>query len=151
VHATLRHYWTLGVPSLVLAHRLTYDGLWGDAPFVPLGEFGGLVSSDGLGGVVTGRGWMRRRFIGKHKAFASVELRFEPIEFKVRKHTLGIGLKGYVDIGLVAQRMRDLPLNWHVSGGPGLLITWDRFAVIRLDGGFSRETAGFYLMTEHAF
>lgn len=151
IHATLRHYWTLGVPSLVLAHRLTYDGLWGDAPFIPLGEFGGMTTSDGLGGVVTGRGWMRRRFIGKHKAFASVELRFEPLEFKVRKHTLGLGLKGYVDLGMVAQTMRELPLHWHVSGGPGLLITWDHFAVIRLDGGFSRETAGFYLMTEHAF
>ena len=151
VHATFRHYWTLGVPSLVLAHRLTYDGLWGDAPFVPLGEFGGLVTSDGLGGVVTGRGWMRRRYIGKHKAFASVELRFEPVEFKLGKHTLGFGLKGYVDLGLVAQNLRELPLHWHVSGGPGLLVTWDHFAVIRMDGGFSRETAGFYLMTEHAF
>jgi hypothetical protein len=38
-----------------------------------------------------------------------------------------------------------------VSGGPGVLLIWDRFAVIRLEGGFSRETKGFYLMTEHAF
>ena len=149
--ASLRHYWQLGFPSLVLAHRLTYDGLWGDAPFVPLGEFGGLVTSDGLGGTSTGRGWLRRRYIGKHKAFVSVELRFEPVEFKIRKHSLGLGLKGYVDLGMVAERLRDLPNNWQVSGGPGLLIVWDHFAVIRLDGGFSRETRGFYLMTEHAF
>ncbi len=142
VNATFRHYWTLGVPSLVLAHRLTFDSLWGDPPFVPLGEFGGLV---------TGRGWMRRRFVGEHKAFASVELRFEPIEFKIGKHSLGVGLKAFVDVGMVARRVRDLPLHFHVSGGPGLLLTWDHFAVIRLDGGFSRETAGFYLMTEHAF
>lgn len=151
VNASFRHYWTLGVPSLVLAHRLTFDSLWGDAPFVPLGEFGGLVTSDGLGGVVTGRGWMRRRFIGNHKAFASLELRFEPIELKIGKHSLGLGIKGFVDVGMVAQRLRDLPLNFHVSGGPGLLLTWDHFAVIRIDGGFSRETAAFYLMTEHAF
>lgn len=151
VHATFRHYWQLGVPSLVLAQRLTYDGLWGDAPFVTLGEFGGLAVSDAIGGQAVGRGWMRRRFIGRHKAYASVELRFEPIELKVGKHTLGLGIKGYVDMGLVAERLRDLPAHFHVSGGPGLLIVWDRFAVIRLDGGFSRETKGFYLMTEHAF
>ena len=149
--ASLRHYWQLGVPSLVFAHRITYDALWGDAPFVPLGEFGGLVTSDGLGGTATGRGWLRRRYIGKQKAFVSVELRFEPIELKLGKHKLGLGLKGYVDLGMVAQRVVDLPLHLHVSGGPGLLIVWDRFAVIRLDGGFSRETRGFYLMTEHAF
>jgi hypothetical protein len=70
------------VPSLVLAHRLTFDSLWGDAPFVPLGDFGGLIPV-GLGGMTAGRGWMRRRFVGKHKAYASVELRFEPIEFKL--------------------------------------------------------------------
>ena len=82
---------------------------------------------------------------------SGVELRFEPVEFKLGKHKLGLGLKGYVDMGMVAQRAEDLPLHLHVSGGPGLLIVWDRFAVIRLDGGFSRETRGFYLMTEHAF
>jgi hypothetical protein len=151
VQASLRHYWQLGVPSLVFAHRLSYDALWGDAPFVPLGEFGGLATSDGLGGTSTGRGWLRRRYIGKQKAFASVELRFEPVEFKLGKHRLGLGIKGYVDLGMVAQQLGDLPLHLHVSGGPGMLIVWDRFAVIRLDGGFSRETRGFYLMTEHAF
>lgn len=52
---------------------------------------------------------------------------------------------------MVAQQLGDLPLHLHVSGGPGMLMVWDRFAVIRLDGGFSRETRGFYLMTEHAF
>jgi hypothetical protein len=151
LHATFRHYHQLGLPSLVLAHRLTYDGLWGDAPFVTLGEFGGLAVSDAIGGQAVGRGWMRRRFIGRHKAYASVELRFEPIELKIGKHTLGLGIKGYVDLGLVAERLRDLPLHCQVSGGPGILLVWDRFAVIRLDGGFSRELKAFYLMTEHAF
>lgn len=151
VHATFRHYWQLGVPSLVFAHRLTYDGLWGDPPFATLGEFGGLAVSDAIGGQAVGRGWMRRRFIGRHKAYASAELRFEPIELKIGKHTLGLGLKAYVDLGLVAERLRDLPLHFQVSGGPGILLVWDRFAVIRLDGGFSRELKAFYLMTEHAF
>lgn len=149
--ATLRHYWTLGTPSLVLAHRLTFDSLWGDAPFVPLGDFGGLIPVDGIGGMTVGRGWMRRRFVGKHKAYASVELRFDPIEFKLRRKTVGIGMKGYVDMGMVAQTLTGLPNQLLVSGGPGVLLIWDRFAVIRLEGGFSRETAGFYLMTEHAF
>lgn len=149
--ATLRHYWTLGTPSLVLAHRLTFDSLWGDPPFMPLGDFGGLIPVDAVGGMTAGRGWMRRRYVGKHKAYASVELRFDPIEFKLRSKTVGIGMKGYVDLGMVAQTISQLPSHLLVSGGPGVLLIWDRFAVIRLEGGFSRETAGFYLMTEHAF
>jgi outer membrane protein assembly factor BamA len=151
VSASLRHYWQLGVPSFVLAHRVTFDSLWGDPPFMPLGEFGGLVPTDGFGGSNAGRGWIRRRYIGRHKAFASLELRFEPLEFKIRRKYIGLGIKGYVDLGLVAQTMSDMLVHWHVSGGPGVLLIWDRFAVIRVDGGFSRETSGFYLQTEHAF
>jgi len=37
------------------------------------------------------------------------------------------------------------------SGGPGLLMIWDRFAVFRVEAGFSREGAAVYLQTEHAF
>lgn len=151
VSATLRHYWTLGTPSLVLAHRVTFDSLWGDAPFMPLGDFGGLIPVDAIGGMTAGRGWMRRRFVGNNKAYASVELRFDPIEFKIKKKSVGIGMKGYVDMGMVSQTISGLPNHLVVSGGPGVLLIWDRFAVIRLEGGFSRETKGFYLMTEHAF
>ncbi|HEY8378725.1 MAG TPA: hypothetical protein VIK91_19670, partial [Nannocystis sp.] len=128
-----------------------FDALWGDAPLVPLGEFGGLFPTEALGGAAAGRGWMRRRYIGRYKAFGSLELRFEPLELKIRRHTLGIGLKGFVDLGLVAQRVRDLPHHWHVSGGTGLQIIWDRFAVLRLDAGFSRESYGVYFLNEHAF
>lgn len=149
--ANFRTYWTLGVDKLVLAHRLSFDALWGDAPLVPLGEFGGLLTTDGLGGAAAGRGWMRRRYIGRLKAFGSLELRFEPLELKVRRHTLGIGLKGFVDLGVVAERMQDLPKHWHVSGGTGLQVIWDRFAVLRLDAGFSRESFGIYFINEHAF
>lgn len=151
VSGNFRTYWTLGLDKLVLAHRITFDALWGDAPLVALGEFGGLVPTDALGGASAGRGWMRRRYIGRLKAFGSLELRFEPVEFKVRKHTLGVGLKGFVDLGMVAQRMMDLPKHWQVSGGTGLSMIWDRFAVLRLDAGFSRESFGLYFISEHAF
>lgn len=151
VSGNFRNYWTLGIDKLVLAHRITFDALWGDAPLVALGEIGGLTPSDALGGASTGRGWMRRRYIGRLKAFGTLELRFEPVEFKVRRHTLGIGLKGFVDLGMVAQRMMDLPKHWHVSGGTGLSMIWDRFAVLRLDAGFSRESFGLYFISEHSF
>jgi hypothetical protein len=94
---------------------------------------------------------MRRRYIGRLKAFESVELRFEPVEFKIRRHTLGVGLKGFVDLGVVAQEMEDLPKHFHVSGGTGLSVIWDRFAVVRLDAAFSRESFGIYFFNEHAF
>lgn len=149
--ANFRTYWTLGLDKLVLAHRLTFDGLWGDPPLIPLGEFGGLAPIDALGGAQAGRGWIRRRYIGRIKAFGSLELRFEPVEFRIRQHTLGVGLKGFVDLGVVSQRMMDLAKHWQVSGGTGLSLIWDRFAVLRFDAGFSRESFGLYFMTEHAF
>lgn len=151
VSANFRTYWTLGVDKLVLAHRLSFDALWGDAPLVALGEFGGLLPTDGFGGASAGRGWMRRRFAGHLKALASLELRFEPLELKIRRHTLGIGLKGFVDLGMVADRMQDLPKHWLVSGGTGIQVIWDRFAVLRLDAAFSRESFGIYFINEHAF
>lgn len=151
ISANFRSYWTLGVDKLVLANRFTFDALWGDPPLVALGEVGGLVPTDAFGGVSAGRGWMRRRYIGRLKAFESVELRFEPVEFKVRRHTLGVGLKGFVDLGVVAQEMEDLPKHFHVSGGTGLSVIWDHFAVLRLDAAFSRESFGIYFFNEHAF
>lgn len=150
-HSSVRHYWSLGQSKIVLAHRLTFDTLWGEPPLMTLGEFGGLFPMDAYGGAYVGRGFGRRRFIGKHKATAGFELRFAPVEFKIRRHTLGVGLELFVEAGLVAQTMSDLLKHWYISGGPGLLLIWDRFVVFRVEGGFGREGGALYLQSEHAF
>lgn len=151
VHATTRHYWSLGDSDLVLANRFTFDGLWGSVPLMPLGELGGLFPIDGYGGAFIGRGFTRKRFIGNFKASAAFELRHMPVELKFGRHTLGVGWEGFFEMGLVSQKIIDLFKYWHPSGGTGLLLIWDRFVVLRVEIGGSREGAELYVQSEHAF
>ena len=151
LHTSVRHYWTLGASHIVLAHRFTFDALVGDPPLMALGEFGGLFPLEAYGGAFVGRGYGRRRFIGKDKATAGLELRFAPVELKIRRHSLGLGLELFTEVGMVSQRVRELAKHWYVSGGPGLLLIWDRFIVFRIEGGFGREGGAVYLQSEHAF
>lgn len=150
-HSTIRNYWTLGSTEIVLAHRVTLDTLWGEPSLMALGDFGGLFPVEAYGGAFVGRGFGRRRFIGKHKGTAGFELRFAPVELKIRRHTLGLGLELFVEAGMVAQQMSELLKHVYVSGGPGLLLIWDRFVVFRVEGGFGREGGALYLLSEHAF
>lgn len=151
LHASARNYWSLGASDMVLAHRVSFDTLWGEAPLMALGEIGGLFPHDAYGGAFIGRGFGRRRFIGRHKASAAFEARFAPVELKIRRHTLGVGLELFVEAGLVSQKMSELFKHWYISGGPGLLLIWDRFVVFRVEGGFGREGGALYLQSEHAF
>jgi hypothetical protein len=151
VHATARNYWPLGRSGFVFAHRVTLDALWGKAPLMALGEFGGLFPMDAYGGAFVGRGFARRRFIGNIKATASAEIRFTPLEFNLGRNKLGLGFEAFVELGLVSQRFADLLKHWYPSGGPGLLLIWNRFVVFRVEAGFSREGGALYLQSEHAF
>ena len=151
-HSTIRNYWTLGQTHLVLAHRITFDSLWGDPSLMTLGEFGGLFPIEAYGGAFVGRGYGRRRFIGKHKMAAGLELRFAPVELRLgKRHTLGLGLELFLEAGAVSQKLSELLKYVYVSGGPGLLLIWDRFIVFRIEGGFGREGGAIYLQSEHAF
>jgi len=151
VHATARNYWPLGRSGFVFAHRVTFDALWGVAPLMALGEFGGLFPMDAYGGAFVGRGFARRRFMGNIKATASAEIRFTPLEFRLGRNKLGLGFEGFVELGLVSMKIADLFKAWYPSGGPGLLLIWNRFVVFRVEAGFSREGGALYLQSEHAF
>lgn len=151
LHATTRHYWKLGDSGLVFAHRLTLDALWGDAPLIAMGEFGGLFPMDGYGGAFIGRGFTRKRFTGKIKATAGAELRSMPVELKFGRHTIGVGWEGFFEMGLLSQKIADIFKHWHPSGGTGLLLIWDRFVVLRVEVAGSREGAEFYVQSDHAF
>ena len=153
IGVSFRWYRTLGLDEIIFATRIAVDGLYGDAPFVPLGQLYGFPSPDAYGGHTIGRGFLRRRFIGRFKGVWSSELRFEPIEFNLfkGKRTLALGFKGFVELGRVLQDSEPIFDDIHVSGGPGVYVVWDRFAVIRFDVGLSGEFVGFYLLTGHAF
>ena len=150
-HGTTRHYWALGNSDMVLAHRVTFDALWGQVPLLTLGEFGGLNPIDGYGGAWIGRGFTRKRFIGNIKATAGLELRHMPVELKIGRHSLGVGWEGFFEMGLVSMRMADLFKNWYPSGGTGVLLIWDRFVVLRVEVAGSREGAEIYIQSDHAF
>jgi outer membrane translocation and assembly module TamA len=151
VHLSARHYVRLGAPELVLATRVTFDALVGAPPLMALGDLGGLVPVDAYGGAFVGRGFVRRRFIGDAKALATTELRFSPLDRKFGSHTGSFGVTLFAELGAVASRVPDLYKHIYPSGGPGLMMIWDRFAVFRVEAGFSREGAALYLQTEHAF
>lgn len=151
IHLSARNYVRLGTPELVLATRVTLDALTGAPPLMALGELGGLVPMDAYGGAFVGRGFVRRRFIGAVKALATAELRFTPLERKLGSHTGSIGFTLFAELGAVSSRVADLYRHVYPTGGPGLLMIWDRFAVFRVEAGFSREGAAVYLQTEHAF
>jgi hypothetical protein len=151
VHLSARKYVQLGIPELVLATRLSFDALWGQPALMALGELGGVSPVDGYGGAMVGRGFVRRRFIGKSKAMATAELRFVPLEKKLGRHTANLGFELFAEVGAVAMAVGDLYKNIYPSGGPGLLMIWDRFAIFRVEAGFSREGAAVYLQAEHAF
>ncbi len=151
VHGTARNFWPLGHSGFVFAHRITLDALFGQAPLMALGELGGLFPMDAYGGAFIGRGFARRRFIGNFKAAASAEIRFAPIEFKIGRSKLGLGFEGFVELGLVSMKIADLFKAWYPSGGPGVLLIWNRFVVFRIEAGFSREGGALYLQSEHAF
>ena len=62
-----------------------------------------------------------------------------------------IGFELFAEVGAVSNRVTDLYKYVYPTGGPGLLMIWDRFAVFRVEAGFSREGGALYLQSEHAF
>ena len=148
---TARWYRILFNRDFILANQIVLDGLVGDVPFVPLGQLGVLAPVDAFGGRDVGRGYIRRRFIGRYKAVYSMELRFEPVEVKVRRHVVGAGFKLFADVGKVVQPGEASRRGLLVAGGPGIYVAVDRFSIIRLDAGFSPETVAFYVTGEHTF
>ena len=154
VNVSLRRYTPLGTKKVVLANELLVEKLWGDVPLLSKGEFSGLVYREGIGGLFTGRGFLRRRFIGDLKAFTSIEVRYEPYELHVGRITATPGFKPFMDVGFVSDetvRPRVPGPLFHVSGGGGVYIVIDRVASLRFDAGFSAEGFSAILAADHAF
>lgn len=151
LNLTARWYRPIISRDFVLANQIVIDSLLGDVPFIPLGQMGVINPIDAFGGRDIGRGYVRRRHVGRFKAVYSLELRFEPVELNIRGHLLGVGFKLFTDIGRVVQPEERRGSKLLITGGPGVYIAVDRFSIIRLDAGFSPETFGLFVTGEHTF
>ncbi|MGB1017116.1 MAG: BamA/TamA family outer membrane protein, partial [Nannocystaceae bacterium] len=152
--ANARFFAPLGDSNLVFATKIGLDGLVGpteNLPLMALGQFGDLPGRDGFGGATSGRGFIRRRFIGRYKGLLTSELRFNAFEVAFRGRPLALGLKGFVDIARVSDTLVPDFRDFEISGGPGLFFVINRFAVVRLDVGISDEFMAMYVLGSHAF
>ncbi len=162
---TLNSAWfaPLAGPALVAAGRLVFDGIFGDAPFYELTQFGALNPATGPGGSWSLRGVPIQRFAGKLKAIGNLELRAKLLHLSPFGQRVALGLIGFADIGRVwadldgrslgGQRL-DGPLSQFALGlGGGLRVQWGETFVIRADYAVSptEGTSGLYIDVGQVF
>ena len=140
--ADLRHFTKL-LPGVVLAHKLQYERIMGDAPFWGLSIIG---HQNGL------RGFHENRFRGDSSILSMLELRswlFAFLDDQIR-----VGIQGFWDTGRVfsdfdSNRFFD---DWKQSYGfGGALSVFDTSLIIRGDIGFSNESTRIYFGTGYTF
>lgn len=119
--------------DVVLAHRLIFDGVIGDAPTEDFARLGGLTNWFAFGGSDVGRGIREQRYLGKVKAMSQTELRVSLYEHVLLAQRLKWGVAGFVDAAWVGYDVTDWrgDLFRLVGGtGAGLRLLWnDNFAV----------------------
>jgi hypothetical protein len=123
---------------LVLANRLTFDGVVGNPPIQELARLGGSQDIYAFGGADIGRGIRVQRFLGKGRILNQSELRFRFAEAELFAQQFAFTLAGFVDAGIVADELI-APSDVGVSAGGGgaLRIAWNENFVIRIDLGIS--------------
>ena len=139
---------------LVLATRGVADLLWGDPPTTVLAAISGFWTDMAFGGQTLGRGIRGRRYIGRIKVMAQLELR--AVLFGIKGKLQGVGFL-FGDAGWIG-------LDWHEWGGAlrrinasfggGLGLYWGEGFVLRFDAGFSapeRYDPQFYVSLRHPF
>lgn len=154
------HFQPIAGEWLVLATRVAFDYLFGNAPFYELANFGVLVQRDGPGGSWSVRGVPRQRYFGKQKAIANLELRSMFWRFTIKSHRFGLGALAFVDAGRVwtdhdtiklagidVDATPDSLFGLKLGVGGGLRITWGETLVIRADPAWSPtdDNFGFYV------
>jgi hypothetical protein len=123
---------------LVLANRLTIDGVVGDIPIQELARLGGSQDVYAFGGADMGRGIRVQRFMGKAKLLDQAELRFRFFEFDAFEQQFALTLAAFVDSAIVADELLN-PSDVGViaAGGGAFRIAWNENFVIRVDVGVS--------------
>jgi hypothetical protein len=137
---TLRGYRPLGTDRLVLADRVVFDQLVGEAPTLELSIPGGTQRYTFYGSLNAGRGIRLRRYVGRLKAMNQTELRATFWRPTVAGVDLELTALGFLDLGFVGADPLDFgPAFSHPlpATGGGLRIAVDRNFVVRGDVGVS--------------
>jgi hypothetical protein len=140
-HVTVRGFTPVSLPGLgnsdrrlVLAHRLLFDGIVGDAPVQDLARLGGSQDTYAFGGADIGRGIRVQRFLGALKVLDQVELRWRFAELSALGQAFAFTAVGFVDAGLVGDRLlQPRHLGVAAGGGGALRVAWNENFVVRCD------------------
>ena len=138
-NATIRGYRYLPLfPELgkrvVLANRLTFDGVVGDIPIQELARLGGSQDIYAFGGADIGRGIRVQRYLGKLKILDQVELRYRFFEFDFLEQSFALTLAAFVDAAIIGDELVDPKNLGTVAGGGGAFrVAWNENFMVRLD------------------
>ncbi len=148
-----RRYFRLS-SRVVFAQRLSLDMLFGQVPFFEWSATGGVLYTEGVGGMSSVRGVERNRFAGNIKVFSNTELRVHALEKRILGQPMRLGATAFLDVGRVWHPgVKDGAWHqWHPGVGAGLRVS-RRAAVIRVDWALSTETGGqrIYMNFGHMF
>ena len=148
-----RRYFRLS-SRVTFAQRVSLDMLFGEVPFFEWSSTGGVLFTEGVGGMSSVRGVERNRFAGNIKVFSNSELRVHALEKRILGQPMKLGAAAFLDVGRVWHPgVQDGPWHqWHPGVGAGLRVS-RRAAVIRVDWAVSTETGGqrFYMNFGHMF
>ncbi len=147
-NGTLRFYVPLVPDRLTLAMRFMGDVVFGKPPFYEL-----LFLGDES--LVRGVPW--RRFHGRIRLLANVELRAQLVHFTIAKVPFTFGVVAFVDSGRVfADYQANPTLDGRGAGlklgtGGGLRLRWGDGFIIRFDTAWSPDGVGYYVAIDHIF
>ena len=119
---------------LVMANRLTFDGVVGDIPIQELARLGGSQDVYAFGGSDTGRGIRVQRYLGKLKILDQAELRYRFYEVDFLEQNFAFTLAAFIDAAIIGDELAN-PKNLGTVGGGGgaLRVAWNDNFIIRLD------------------
>ena len=141
----------------ILAGRIAFTDIQGEAPFYEMGLFNRSTGrDDGIGGARTGRGFLLRRFIGNTMVIAQWDNRFFVGDTVILGQRFGLQVLGFVDIGNVyddpSQLFNKPRLNQlKVSYGGGFVIPWNLSTLVHAVVGWSSEGMAISMDFGHAF
>jgi hypothetical protein len=119
---------------VVLAHRVLVDGIVGDAPVQDLSRLGGSQDTYAFGGADVGRGIRVQRYLGGLKVLDQAELRWRFAELQGLGQSFAFTAVGFVDSGLVGDRViAPAHLGIAAGGGGALRVAWNENFIVRCD------------------
>ena len=151
INGGARWFIPMGTDRAIMALRVGGEAQLGAPPYFTLGQFGGIDAFDGFGGRMVGRGFYRRRFIGRYEVYGTPEFRFVPLKAMLGRYKIDLGINLFSDLGGIWDRDVERQAGFQISGGGGVFLRLDDFFVVRTEATGSREGFQLYLATDHAF